>query len=254
MQAIAYRKPLISEMKTKTEQAFRFKQFSVNQEKCGMKVGTDGILLGAWADLNGVSSALDIGTGSGLIALMLAQRATGIRVDAVEIDSDSCHQAAENFGDSPWSERLNLIPSSIQDFCKKTEKAYDLIVSNPPFFTGGTFSSSHNRQMVRHTVKLPHGDLLASVRKLLAPEGRFCLILPLIEGLRFIELASHYNLHCVKQTSIRPKANKPIARILLQLERKEKPTTQDELVIQKEGHNEWTDEFMALTGDFYLNM
>lgn len=241
-------------MKTKTEQAFQFKQFSVNQEKCGMKVGTDGILLGAWADLTDVGRALDIGTGTGLIALMLAQRAPQTMVTAVEIDADSCHQAGENFEHSPWSERLELIASSIQDFSRTAEDKYELIVSNPPFFSGGTFSSSHNRQLVRHTVKLPHGDLLASVRKLLSPVGRFCLILPLMEGLRFIELAAHYNLHCVRQTKIRPKVNKPITRLLLQFERKEKAVIEDELIIQNEAQNEWTREYKALTGDFYLNM
>jgi tRNA1Val (adenine37-N6)-methyltransferase len=243
----------ISMGKTKKTEPFRFKQFAINQDKCNMKVGTDGVLLGAWATVELDGLALDIGTGTGLIALMLAQRNPELRVHAVEIDPASCHQAAENFATCPWSDRLDLFDSSIQDFAAQTSQTYDLIVSNPPFFSGGTFTSPANRQLVRHTVKLPHGDLLKAVQKLLSPIGSFCVVLPVMEGLRFIEMAGHYNLHCVRKTNVRPKPNKPVERLLIQLERQHHPLVEDELVIQQGEPNEWTPDYKALTGEFYLD-
>ena len=137
-----------------------------------MKVGTDGILLGAWADVGDAKSILDIGTGTGLIAIMLAQRSSEAQIHAVEIDDEACEQAATNMANSPWTQRLAAIRSSIQDFVKLSRNHYDLIVSNPPFFTGGTFSNSQDKASVRHTVKLPHGDLLSSVRSLLSKDGK----------------------------------------------------------------------------------
>lgn len=254
MQAPVLRNHFICYMKTKVQAPFQFRQFSVAQDKCSMKVGTDGVLLGAWADISDAKYVLDIGTGSGLISLMLAQRNPDILVDAVEIDPKACHQAAENFQKSPWSDRMEVFQTSIQDFRQESQKVYDLIVSNPPFFTGGTFSSPENRQLVRHTIKLPHGDLLNAARTLLAPEGKFCLILPLMEGMRFIELASHYNLYARKITEISPKPNKQIARLLLQFERKPGIIQKNELTLQNEGHNNWTEAYKKLTGDFYLNL
>ncbi|MEM9990691.1 MAG: methyltransferase, partial [Bacteroidota bacterium] len=198
---------------------------------------------------------LDIGTGTGLIAIMLAQRQVNASIHAVEIDELASEQARRNIAASPWSARLEVFTTSIQDFCKDaTEKPYDLIVSNPPFFSGGTFSENQNRNHVRHTIKLPHGDLLSAVRLVLAKEGRFCLVLPFIEGLRFEEMAKNYGFHCTKKTEIHPKADKPIERLLLQFERQAKPLEVDKLVIQKTARNDWTEAYIALTKDFYLKM
>lgn len=218
-----------------------------------MKVGTDGVLLGAWADVEGAGKMLDIGTGTGVIAIMLAQRNERAEVHAVEIDEASCTQARENMMTSPWADRLHAHLDSIQHFAKKSSLRFDLIVSNPPFFSGGTLSNSQDKTSVRHTVKLPHGDLLSAVRTLLSPEGRFCLILPYLEGLRFREMATHYNLYCSKITEIKPKEEKPVERLLLQFERAVKKLEKNTLVIQNGGVNEWTEDFRALTGDFYLN-
>lgn len=219
-----------------------------------MKVGTDGVLLGAWADVSGVKTALDIGTGSGVIAIMLGQRAPEASIHAVEIDPDACAQAQENMQLTPWATRLTAFPIPIQEFAQTHNHRYDLIVSNPPFFTGGTFSNNQDRNSVRHTIKLPHGDLLAAVRSMLTEQGKFCVILPFIEGLRFQELAASYNLYCTKMTEVHPKADKPVERLLLQFERQENPLKKDHLVIQNEGINAWTEAYIALTGEFYLYM
>ncbi len=237
---------------SKSEQTFRFKQFSLNQDRCAMKIGTDGILLGAWANVETAKTALDIGAGTGLIAIMLAQRSADLQIDAVEIDAEAALQAAENMAASPWAERLQVFTQSIQDFARENSQQYDLIVSNPPFFSGGTLSYSQDQNSVRHTIKLPHNEMLAAVRSLLRPDGKFAVVLPYMEGLRLIELAKNMQLNCTAQCEIRTKPNKPVERLLLQFEKTSKPLVKTELAVQGEGHNEWTEEFRELTGMFYL--
>lgn len=219
-----------------------------------MKVGTDGVLLGAWATVEGATRVLDIGAGTGVIAIMMAQRAQEALIHAVEIDAVSCGQAKENMERSPWSDRLFVFHDPVQTFAVNYPNTYDLILSNPPFFSGGTFSYDQHRSNVRHTIKLPHGDLLSSARRLLAPHGRFAVILPYIEGLRFQELAESYHLYCTRITEVRPKANKPVERLLMEFQCHPRTTTRDTLIIQYEGVNEWTEEYKALTGAFYLYM
>jgi tRNA1Val (adenine37-N6)-methyltransferase len=233
---------------------FFFKQFVVHQEKCVMKVGTDGVLLGAWADVAGMERGLDIGTGSGLIALMLAQRAPGAVIHAVEIDDRSCQQARENAQRSPWAGRLQIHHAAIQDYVSRNEGNYDLIVSNPPFFSGGTFSHNQERNSVRHTIKLPHGDLLTAARSLLSPRGRFSVVLPYIEGLRFQELAQSYRLYCTRMVEVRPRPNKPVERLLLEFGSVRRSRQQEQLVIQEAESDEWTEEYKTLTRDFYLKI
>ena len=237
-----------------TSASFQFKQFAIQQDRCNMKVGTDGVLLGAWAPVAGAKQILDIGTGTGLIALMLGQRSPGSSIHAVEIDAKAAEQARENAQASPWHEQVEIVQAAIQDYQRQCDTHYDLIVSNPPFFSGGTFSANQDKNSVRHTIKLPHGDLLSAVRNLLKPDGKFCVILPLIEGLRFEEIAETYKLYCTRQTEVHPTVKKPVERLLMQFERIEKEKSVDSLTIQKGGRNEWTAEYIALTGDFYLKM
>lgn len=242
-------------MKTaKKAKDFRFKAFVIQQDRCAMKVGTDGVLLGAWAEVGAANRILDIGTGTGVIAIMLGQRSREAQVDAVEIDPASARQAQENMEAAPWADRMAVFTTAIQDFTLDNRLPYDLIVSNPPFFSGGTFSEHQDRNDVRHTVKLPHGDLLVAVRRLLARSGRFCVVLPLIEGMRFEELAAEYGLFCTKVTRVKPKADKTVERLLLQFEFTDGEKQVDELVIQHAGRNEWTADYIALTKDFYLKM
>lgn len=238
----------------KVEQTFQFKQFNIQQDKCSMKVGTDGVLLGAWADGEKATRILDIGTGSGLIAIMLAQRNATAQIHAVEIDDQAYLQAAENMENSPWADRLTVFHQSIQEFADTPPQEYDLIVSNPPFFSGGTFSFNQDRNSVRHTVKLPHGDMLRAVQKLLAKTGKFCVILPFVEGLRFQELAASYHFYCTRVTEVLTNANKPVERLLMQFELESRTPQRDQLVVRQEGPVEWTEAYQNLTRAFYLKM
>lgn len=222
-----------------------------------MKVGTDGVLLGAWAGVSEeTNTILDIGAGAGLIALMLAQRVEGAIIHAVEIEEQSYLQSKGNFENSPWADRLHIHHSSIQEYESVTRTTFDLIISNPPFFSGGTFSDSNQRNNVRHTVKLPHGDLLRVVRSMLSENGRFALILPYIEGLRFCEMAETYNLFCTKSQEVIPKEGKPTERLLMEFSTTKSNACQEmkPLIIQNEAAHDWTDDYIELTKAFYLKM
>jgi len=242
------------DLKSLDKEVFKFKQFEIEQTGCAMKVGTDGVLLGSWADTNDCDGILDIGTGTGVIAIMLAQKAKDATVDAIEIDENAASTAKKNMEQSPFQKRLTCHNDSIQNYSKYASKSYDLIVCNPPFFTGGTLSTHQNRNDVRHTIKLPNGELLSSTRRLLKADGRFCVILPFLEGLRFKEIAKSYNLHCTKMVEVKPKADKSVERLLLQFEKEPKELQTSELIIQFEERNHYTEDYIALTKDFYLKM
>ncbi len=231
---------------------FQFKQFSLAQENCSMKVGTDGILLGAWADVRNVETILDIGTGTGLIALMLAQRSSA-EIHAVEVDEAAWKQASENIDSSPWKDRVKAHHDAIQDFSKLSRLSFDLVVSNPPFFSGGVFSENKAKNDVRHTIKLPNGDLLNAARNLMSKEGRFCVILPVLEGLRFKEMAKNYGLYCTKTLEVFPTPDKKANRLLMQFEKEEKDVEENQHIIW-ESQDVYTQEQINLTKDFYLKM
>jgi tRNA1Val (adenine37-N6)-methyltransferase len=243
---------LKSDLPTK---AFKFKQFTVEQDRCAMKITTDSVLLGAWADSDGAKSILDIGTGTGIIALMLAQRNAQAEIHGVEIDSDSAEQASSNFKASPWADRLRVHRSAVQDFDKTHFGSFDLIVSNPPFFTGGVIATRETRNHARNTVRLPHGDLLQVVRRRLSENGRFCLVLPLLEGLRFREMAENtYGLQCTRLTEVRSKAHKPVERLLMEFALAQGPVREcSDLVLQGDDGS-LTDAYTSLTKMFYLNL
>jgi len=232
---------------------FKFKQFDVAQDRCIMKIGTDAILLGAWAPLKNAKRALDIGTGTGVIALMLAQKDADLNIDAVEIDEHSAYQARENAQRSKWANKVSVHHIPIQEFANTAKDQYDLIVTNPPFFTRGTMPNIGEKRTAKHTVKLPHGDLLRSVRKLLTPVGRLVVILPFIEGLQFSDLAKTYGLHCIQMTSVRTRADKPIERLLLEFELQESACNEDSICIY-EDETTYTDAYTKLTEAYYLNM
>ena len=231
---------------------FKFKQFEIQQDQCTMKVGTDGVLLGAYAPIDKASQILDIGAGTGLVALMLAQRSKNAKVVGVEIEENAFNQATENGKNSPWANRISFENDSIQDYSKFADSEFDLIVSNPPFFSGGTFSDNQEKNNVRHTVKLPNGDLLSAARKLLSPKGKFCVILPYMEGLRFTEMAKNYRLFCTEVLEIRGKASKPEERLILIFEQEESSKIKEKEFVVYNEDGTYTDDFVKLTKDFYL--
>lgn len=231
---------------------FAFKQFTVHHNLCAMKVGTDGVLLGAWVNVAQSASVLDVGTGTGLIALMCAQRSSA-SVDAVEIDPDACKQARYNFAESPWNDRITLHPSSFQEFAVETDKTFDLIVSNPPYYRNSLKPPDKQRSTARHDTRLTWESLLFYTRKLLNPAGSFCLIIPAQETEYFIQLAYFNSLHPENTTFIQPYPGKAPNRCMLRFSKNENVIcTVDELVI-KEDAIVYTSAFRSITRDFYLN-
>jgi tRNA1Val (adenine37-N6)-methyltransferase len=234
----------------KKERIFRFKQFSVRHERSGMKVGTDGVLLGAWVDVTHAQQFLDIGTGSGVIALMLAQRTDpAAMIDAVELDTLAYEEACENFNASPWKEKINPYLSSIQNFA--TIKKYDLIISNPPYFQNSFKPPAAQREVARHTGSLTFADLITAAEKLLRPTGRLNVILPNAEGLQFETLALEHGFYCTRKWTFKTRKEKPIERWLLEFSWQSKPTDSGEILLYSAGEN-WSEGYKALTGEFYL--
>ncbi len=234
---------------------FQFKQFSVNQDQTAMKIGTDGVLLGAWTPLeNNPKSVLDIGTGTGIIAIMLAQRSTAQQIDALEIDESAFEQAVENFENSPWGDRLFCFHAGLDEFVEEPEDEYDLIVSNPPFFSEEYRSENEQRDLARFQEAMPFEDLVEAADLLLSENGIFSVIIPFNEEDRFIELCANVELFPIKVTRVKGAQNTKIIRSLLAFKRFELSVlTSDELVIEISRH-EYTPEYIALTKDFYLKM
>ncbi len=238
--------------KTSKKDAFHFNTFSIQQDRCAMKVGTDAVLLAAWAPLPlPCNRILDIGTGTGVLSLLLAQRSPASSVVGVEIDPEAAAQAAENVAASPYSERVRIQAQPIQDF-KDAPAAFDLIISNPPFFTGGVLSEALDRQTARHTLRLPHQDLLRSVQHFLSPSGYFCLILPKIEGLRFMEIAVSMQLYPFQQLWMRARADQPIHRLCIAFSRQpNRPLQSTEITQYEEKSQAITPAFAALVKPYF---
>ncbi len=230
--------------------AFQFKQFSVKQNATAMKVGTDGVLLGAWSSID-EGNILDIGTGTGLIALMLAQRTQSAQIDAVEIESDAYNQAIENINNSNWSNRINAYHSSIQHY--HPSKKYDVIISNPPFFIASTKASNIERNNARHTDKLSFSDLISVVSTLLKPDGTFSLILPIVEAKQFIKMVEGKNLFLSRECTVQPNLTKPAKRVLMEFSFIKGNIAKEVLTIETDTRHHYTKEYISLTQDFYLN-
>ena len=218
-----------------------------------MKVGTDGVLLGAWCGLGPETRRiLDAGSGTGLIALMAAQRCPQASVDAVEINGDACTDALRNFGDSPWRGRISLYNIPLQEYAAQCELRYDHILSNPPYFVRSLRSPDPSRTTARHTEALPYRDLVGCTDKLLAPDGKLSVILPPEEGRRFILLAAARNLYCSRRTEVYSKPGTAPKRILLEFGRQAGETQTGSLTLETGEPNVYTEEYQRLTQDFYL--
>jgi tRNA1Val (adenine37-N6)-methyltransferase len=215
-----------------------------------MKVGTDGVLLGAWADPSGCLHILDAGTGTGLLALMMAQRCKAL-IDAIDIDPSAAGQAVENVRSSPWSDRIRVSNVSFQEFAGSATGKYDLVVCNPPYFRNSLKPNNRSRTIARHSDNLEPDELLRSCVKVLRTEGRFCLILPSEQEEEFISLSAQNGLFPSKILRIKPVPGKPFHRVLMELGFCQKPVEESEMVIEANGRHGYSPEYISLTADFY---
>ena len=244
---------------------FRFKQFTVWHDRCAMKVGTDGVLLGAWAGpgrpggMSGGSpqTVLDIGTGSGLVALMLAQRFPEAQVTGIDSDAEAAAQARENFTGSPWQQRLRAAHISLQEFCRGTAAAavtrrFDMIVSNPPFYDTTLTSPDPLRTAARHTGGLTHEELLLLSAGLLSDTGVFSLIVPSESEKSILRLADRSRLHLHRLTRVYSKPSSRPRRILASFGRQQLPQPLEDSLTLTDTDGTRSPEHIRLTRDFYL--
>lgn len=234
---------------------FQFKQFSIHQDRCAMKIGTDAVLLGAWCPIdNKPFSVLDIGAGTGILSLMLAQRTSAEQIDAIEIDEDAYEQCVENFETSPWSDRLFCFHAGLDEFVDEPEDEYDIIISNPPFYSENYKTDNDSRDLARFQDALPFEELVDAASLLLSENGIFAVIIPFKEEERFIDLCAEAELFPVKVTRVKGSYTTPIVRSLLAFKRYELSVLEaDELVIEINRH-EYTDDYINLTKEFYLKL
>ena len=234
---------------------FTFKQFSVNQNRCAMKIGTDGVLLGAWSPIpDNCYSVLDVGTGTGIIALMMAQRSLAEQVDAIEIDENAFEQASDNFENSPCSDRLFCFHAGLDELIEEPEDEYDLIISNPPFYTENYKTEDVQRDLARFADAMPFEMLIEAADLLLSENGIFSVIIPFKEEEHFLALAKEFELYPIKITRVKGTPTSEIKRSLLAFQRNEIRNIEiNELVIETMRH-EYTAEYIGLTRDFYLKM
>ena len=234
---------------------FKFKQFSVQQDQCAMKIGTDGVLLGAWASLNSNPySILDIGAGTGVIALMMAQRSQAQLIDALEIDHQAYEQCVDNFEQSPWNDRLFCYHADLNEFASEIEDTYDLIISNPPFFPEKSNQEQPEpRALARFQDALPFDHLLSCTAKLLSIDGTMAVVIPYLEQDRFLHIAKQQQLFPNSICYVKGQPQSAIKRSLIQLSFKETRIKEEFLTIETTRHN-YTPEYIKLTQPFYLNM
>ncbi|WP_231897915.1 tRNA1(Val) (adenine(37)-N6)-methyltransferase [Vibrio tapetis] len=239
-----------SDKKTAITKDFNFKQFSIYGGMSGMPVSTDGILLGAWSTIEKSENILDIGTGTGLLSLMCAQRNQQAKITAIELDDHAYEAATHNFSHSPWQERLCLKHQNILTW--QPEVTFDHIICNPPYFNHGEQARLQQRAAARHTDTLPHDKLLLKAWGLLSVEGRASFILPKMEGDQFIQLATSQGWSLTRYCEVKTSTRKPVSRLLFELSKKPSETLINELVIHTK--EQYSDDFISLTHDFYLKM
>ena len=230
---------------------FKFKQFKVAQDKSAMKIGTDGVLLGAWSGLENSRNILDIGCGAGLICLMAAQRNPSSLITGIELEVNAFKQATENCKNSKWSNRISIIHSSLQSF--NSSSKFDLIISNPPFFSGSTKSGDRGRSLARDTHTLPFKYLIKKSKALLDKNGKFIVIIPFASKTKFCDLANNNNLFLNKICFIKGNISSPIKRIMMDFSFAKSELIKEELTIEVDRH-QYTKEYISLCKDFYLKM
>lgn len=236
-----------------SESTFHFRQFTVHQEKCAMKVGTDSVLFGSWIKPNGALRILDIGSGTGIIALMLAQKSSAL-IDAVEVDENAFAQSMENFKISPWFNRLRCYHVSFQEFAEMiNEPLYDLIVSNPPYFHHASKPPETARMNARHTDALTFDELIDGVQKLLRKSGKLCVILPSKEGMEFMDKAQRKGLFCRKLVRVRTKPDKPEKRLIMEFNYSFGILEEEEISIH-DNDGAFSEDYILLTKEYYMQL
>ncbi len=233
------------------KQFFRFKQFSIAQDRCSMKVGTDAVLLGAWVDVRNAKHILDIGTGTGVIALMLAQRSTAF-ITGIDIVEEAVEQAKENIASSLWHDRIEILRADARDFGQEEKQSFDLIVANPPYHTEQVKSPDAVRDMARHVDSLSFSQLLATVERLLSADGTFSVVLPVSAASEFIGIALQQRLYLSKRLSVHGRVGKPAKRVLLSFTRRNDSNCENEELYIETSPGVRTSEYDELTKPYYL--
>jgi tRNA1Val (adenine37-N6)-methyltransferase len=230
---------------------FRFKQFTITQEKSAFKVGTDGVLLGACADLTGANRILDAGTGTGLLAIMAAQRSNA-EIIAIEPEEESYLEACSNVGNSRWKERIIVQNTSLQEFSCQPQQLFDIIISNPPYFRDSLKNPDKVKSATRHSDSLTSREIMEGAQNLLNTGGSLQLILPYTEGTLFIAEASQFGFFCNRIIKVRPFPESDIRRLILKFERIRKPVMEKFLTIESGPRHRYTEEYKEITREFYL--
>lgn len=232
---------------------FQFKQFKIHQEKSAMKVNTDGVLLGAWINLDGAKTVLDVGAGTGLISLMVAQRSDAI-ITGIEIEKNAAEEAAQNVQNSHWKNRVSILHSSFQDFVSTTQIKYDVIVTNPPFFSNSVKNTNPHLSLARHNHLLPFEDIIEGAKKLLVENGKLSLILPFDSAHEFIKKAWEENLFLTRLTEVKPFHEKQPNRSLMELGKQKLDLQKNQMSVFDGTRKDYSEEFKLLASDFYLKL
>ena len=230
---------------------FRFKNFVVKQERAAMKVCTDSCLFGALVSIENKERVLDIGCGTGLLSLILAQKSKNLRITAIEIDADAVLDASENIQESPFSNQIDLVHQSVQDFSKKTEEKFDLIICNPPFYQNNLKSDISSKNIAHHADELTFNDLTDIIDQLLTPGGSAWILLPPFEMITFLKLSSEKGLFQKRKYSVKHNENKPVFREIVELQRIKTEQVEISTINIYENH-QYSPIFVELLRDYYL--
>lgn len=233
---------------------FQFKQFTVFHDKCAMKVGTDGVLLGAWTNVENVTEVLDVGTGTGLIALMVAQRNPQARVIAIDVDEQAVGQAKENIENSPFSDRIAVEFLAFRQFVQNSSKRFDLIVSNPPYFSGSLLPPDKERARARHSVSLTLDDLLFSARGCLQDHGTLSLILPYDKSDELNYLCEKHLFYMKRKTIVHPLPATEPKRLLIELTMQQTDHTETSSLVIENSRHQYAKDFSDLVRAFYIHL
>ncbi|WP_191858704.1 tRNA1(Val) (adenine(37)-N6)-methyltransferase [Hanstruepera ponticola] len=233
---------------------FKFKQFTINQDRCAMKIGTDSMLLGAWTSVNhNPFNVLDIGTGTGILSLMIAQRSHAEQIEAIEIDDDAFEQCVENFEQSPWNDRLFCFHASLFEYIEAVDEKFDLIICNPPFYSEDYKTQNKSRNLARFSDAMPLEHIIFAVINFLSENGKFSIIVPYKEEEIVIEEASLIKLFPNRILHVKGNPNSEKKRSLIEFSYKKNKVNTEVLVIETERH-QYTQDYINLTKDFYLKM